>query len=36
VTDGLRSVIELTTTPTLFEEVQELDWETPSPTARGF
>ncbi len=36
VTDGLRAVIELTTTPTRFEEVQELEWETPSPTARGF
>ena len=36
VTDGLRAVIELTTTPTSFDEVGYLEWETPSDKARGF
>ena len=36
VTDGLRVVIELTRTPTAFEEVEYLEWETPSDKARGF
>jgi len=35
VTDGLRAVIELTTTPTSFDEVGYLEWETPSDKARG-
>ena len=34
VTDGLRLVMELTTAPTPFDEVEFLNWETPTDKAR--